>query len=395
MKKSLFLASFAALMMVACHKDAPVVTPEAEDDSPVAVEFGVSSPSLRTKVLTRAAGTVGDLADNEATNVWNGQTLYVYGFNKAAADLATGVFIDNIAVTAPVGEVANTLTPKRVDNGESFLYQGTTNYSFYGYYADDALTAAPTINATTVTAPFKITGGQDLMIATTNVENDIAARPDQSKNVNADRVYSAYSARRGVTPNLVFEHLLSRFTFNVVVASESAKNLQVETLGVVSQSTGTVTLVGAEVADAIAADEATETLFLMQKDTETENNLVALAPVALTDMAVNTTFKLGESLMVVPGKDTYRLILTTKFTEASGLTQETEPLKADINIKNVLVNGDQQTSDTVFMPGKSYDITLMVYGPEEVKVMVTLQGWENGGSQVIDPDADDYVEPEE
>ena len=46
--------------------------------------------------------------------------------------------------------------------------------------------------------------------------------------------YSAYAARRGVQPNLVFEHQLARFTFEIIPGSASADNIQVEALSLQS-----------------------------------------------------------------------------------------------------------------------------------------------------------------
>ena len=54
---------------------------------------------------------------------------------------------------------------------------------------------------------------------------------------------------------------------------------------------------------------------------------------------------------------------------------------------------------TKFEAGKSYKVTIKVYGLEKVEITAALQAWEDGGSTTIDPDDpptgnDDAPEPE-
>ena len=43
---------------------------------------------------------------------------------------------------------------------------------------------------------------------------------------------------------------------------------------------------------------------------------------------------------------------------------------------------------TTFEAGKTYDVTIIVYGMEQIEVTAELKDWEEGGSVVIDPDQD-------
>ena len=59
---------------------------------------------------------------------------------------------------------------------------------------------------------------------------------------------------------------------------------------------------------------------------------------------------------------------------------------------NIKIDGVKQ-----FEPGKSYKVTITVYGLEEIQVTVTLVPWADGGSIDIDddrnPNEGEYTEP--
>ncbi len=404
MRKSFLWASLAAVLtLAACQKEVQTETTEPEYDGPVAVELGVNPPSLTKAVATRSHGTVGGVEGS--TNNWNGEDLYIYSFVKGTTDFtdAEAIFINNVKADAPTGadtgslEILQTTNNEDGDNelSEPFYYFGETKYDFYGYYVDDATIpeganepAVPTLADGGISVPFVIDGGQDLMIAKTNINNDIVA---SGSAVNPDRVYSAYSARRGVRPNLVFEHVLTRFTFELVPGYSSVNDITITDLAVWSKAEGELNIVGDE---ALTIAEDTEAVALHLKDAGDASGdaLVDLAPITLTydeDADAQTPVPVGTSLMVIPGETSYDLQLTMQFTDDSN--QEIPVLDVDIDINNVKLDGVAVDPSKGFEAGKSYKITLVVYGPEQVEVLATLEEWKKGGDQEIDPDEDDYV----
>jgi len=239
MKKSfMFVAVAAAGMLASCSSesltgsDPKIETPDQEEL--VAIQIGVATPQvdLSTKAGTRGAGTVGDLSSG--TNIWKGEKVNVYMFEKGTLTLAedgTGnKLYNNVELTTPkpgvagiaaegvASGVANELNP--AGNRVTYKYYPVTgNFDFWGYYIDDAGNGDPAIGEKEVKVPFTIDGSQDLMVAKAEPSAAEIALLDAQRNTD---YYSAYAARKTVQPNMTFKHLLTRLTFSVVGGNNEA-----------------------------------------------------------------------------------------------------------------------------------------------------------------------------
>ena len=391
MKKFFFFAIAALGMTVACQKGDVDTTP-VDDNSPVAVTFGINTPTVEV-TKTKAFGGV---------DAWETakHQLYIYGFDRNVNDFTTTPFIENVAVAAPAIPEGNTqdpflsgdVTPKHEVNGvtESFYYAANnTTYDFYGYYVDDAANAAQDVVKATdrVYVPVTITGGQDIMLAKAVQATDV-----EGTGVQPERAYSAYSARRGVKPVLKFQHQLARFRFFVVAGSsktvEAGKKVSVTAVAIENAKVNAdLNVVGEN--RGLVANDATATLGtlnLMEKDDN--GTLVALNPVAPTDYyadaaerAANKT-KIGESIMVIPGEASYKMVFTLA-QEGVNTQIATNPIELAID-----KFGAEAIADGAFMAGKQYDVTITVYGLEEVVITAELTPWTTGGDYAYDPDED-------
>lgn len=427
MKKMFFFALAAAGMLTACSNDDILGGNGEQNVSEQQIRLGVAS----SKVQTRGTGTVGGMTDAE--NVWAGQTLWVYMLQKGSMDLAY-YKAPAVGTTA----AAETLVfnnkkfnaPNAADNTKSGLattadgtiayYPVSGNYDFWGYRVDDAVAGDPVVKlvndagdevaadqATKRVVDIKIDGSQDIMAGKAAPSTDEVAKLGNY----ADNFYSAYAARKGVQPNITFNHLLTRFTFEVRAGSKATAGLpaggntdavKVTGVSVDSKTTGTLTVAYTGETKA-AADLLTFTgdasaLTLKQRDAALADNnapLVALEPVSLTwtdDAAtIGDVIKVGEALLVAPGQTEYPLTiaLSQDVLQKVGETKVTMPLEQNATIKMDGVKA--------FEPGKSYKVTITVYGLEEIKVTATLVPWVDGGSIDIDddrnPNEGEYTEP--
>ena len=174
MKKSfMFVAVAAAGMLASCSSDSltagpdPKIEPTQEERVPI--EIGVAS--VQTKASTRGSGAVGDL-DGDANNVWKGQKINAFMFDKGKLTIPQdeeGDIYNNTELTTPTGvfsgiakEYLSATTVKHK------YYPQRGNFDFWGYYADDQ-----------------------------------------------DRYYSAFAARNKVQPELTFKHLLTLLKFKI------------------------------------------------------------------------------------------------------------------------------------------------------------------------------------
>lgn len=230
MKKYFIFAAVAtAGLFASCSSSDDFVANEAqnpaENSDDVAIVLNVSQPV--SAEVTRGTGTVGGILD--ADNLWDGEHVNVYMFNKGTftvtQDGQGGDLFNNTEMRAPLpsttatGQVQEYVLSDFEDPGnpgKTYIkhryYPATGNYDFWAYHLDDAVAAGgstPVVGTNDITVPFKIDGSQDLMVA--------AAWPSATEltTLGTTEFYKAASARKGVHPNLLFQHLLTRLTFTV------------------------------------------------------------------------------------------------------------------------------------------------------------------------------------
>lgn len=429
MKKMFFFALAAAGMLTACSNDDTLGGNGEQNVSEQQIRLGVAS----AKVQTRGTGTVGGMTDTE--NVWAGQTLWVYMLQKGSMDLA---YYKSPAVgttAAAETEVFNNKefkAPNAADNTKSGLattadgtiayYPVSDNYDFWGYRVDDAAVGGtPTVKtvndagdevaadqATKRVVDIKIDGSQDIMAG------KAVPSADEITDLGnyANNFYSAYAARKGVQPNITFNHLLTRFTFEVRAgskatagagASGNTEAVRVQGISVESLTEGKLTVAYTgetkEAADLLTFTGNASPLKLKQRADATadhNNPLVDLEEVPLTwpagEATVGDVIPVGEALLVAPGQTEYPLTIALA-QKVKKNTTAADKEDMDLEQKATIKMDGTKT----FEPGKSYKVTITVYGLEEIEVTATLVPWADGGSIDIDDDRDpnngQYTEP--
>lgn len=262
MKKQFFYAAMALAMLSSCSKDNdPGVVPnpdEGNNDDKVAIELGVSNPSVT--VNTRGFGSVGDVEGDK--NHWSSQRLFIYMIDKTtgleAEDPAGTKILDNdptngLEFRAPADKNSGDIriythgsyntTTGQDDKGtiQYKYYPATGTYKFYGYHIDDATADAVTISADATTKAttmslnnIEINGTQDILgaatIALPETQNTTETdKPYYIKDAIADWAklvsnyqFSARTARAKIKPILKFQHQLARLQFYVRAGNDAA-----------------------------------------------------------------------------------------------------------------------------------------------------------------------------
>ena len=359
MKKYFFLAAAALVALAACSKS-PIA--ESVDPDEVFAETDLypitfSSNVVSTKSQVKGGGSVA---------AWdNSQTLYVYGIKRdeatAVLDLNEGIQINNVAAVAPDGVTEgaiNVYDPAYPGEDRPFYYDNSARYDFFGYYVDDAFVAGqedPELDtdAGTITLPVEIDGTQDVMLAYADRDSAVAGTA-----YSAAKMFSAYGVRKGIIPNLKFEHQLSRFIFQVKKGTVPDGGEQVvqpgvlyiNSLSVDSYANALMTIVGENRGLAIPVDAELTYFPLTDRGTAFGQTLVE-----------GTAKVLGESVMVMPGRETYNLKFILE--NEAGVQQETNNMSFNI------AGGA--------LAGKSYTITLTVYNLETIQINVSLVDWDD------------------
>lgn len=393
MKKEWLLAMCATAMMASCAKDKTIALDNGAGGTPEEIILGAGQylsaeveQGQPMKAASRGIGSVGDL---DAANNWNGETVYVYGIVSTLTGDAQFAINGEAATAPPAGTagatVTSTLTWSNTDT--HFYYDGNNLYDFYGCHVDDAATAAMTIPAGTKLAengfsvPVTIDGTQDLMVAMPNKESDRTAGGVDPEVTTTDNLYSAWSSRRGVKPNLVFQHVLTRLTFKAKCGDASApahpvKITSIQVTGAISDGTLTIIPVGGG-NQGFAPGTTTADFALMAPASapQTSKDLEAFPGKEITNTG-DAFDQIGVPMMLVPGK-TYTIVINTE-QNMDGTDDIEENEKGTITKEVTFAGG--------FLAGTNYNINITVYGLQNIEVDATLTAWGEGGDIDIDPD---------
>lgn len=361
--KKILLFSFAVLAFAAsCQKPQnDLFEPDPLDDgTPVKVMLG-------TNVLNATAKGSGPLEQFDNT------VLSVFAIDHASTNWTSGdpFLLKNYSVTANGGSSASSFETDK-------YYKDNVNYDFYGYYVDniDHQETNLKIDAQAVTLPVTITGYEDILLATTDKGKDSQAAKnkaqDEGKTFNENRVYSAYSARRDVVPNLVFEHMLTRLDFVFKTGEEVNPDTRVEIVGIAVKSVinGTLTVAGAQKLE--PADEV-ETALNLRYPTET--NFLEM-PNTKDGVAIFGTN--SNSIMVYPKAGSYEL--TVKVRQSKKIGADWTPGSVETRTFPIALTSGS------FKAGNKYEVTVITYGLEPVVVGVELTDWALGDNTIIDSD---------
>ena len=412
MKKIIILLAAAAMSALACSKSneaAKVTGPRIDDTTVEPVVFTSSVSGVHTS--TKSAGALDD---------WSGaDSLFVYAIERGTSGYVfDNIFIDNIFAYSPSAGLdghrgsIELYNPSAAAAGEPFYY-GEGYYDFFGYYVDDAAVSRNVDSADDVadgtpvtvidednqriTLDVAIDGAQDILIARADSTADIAlAKTSYTGTINPGRVYSAYSARRSVVPNLQFKHQLSRFKFEIISGSQIvADAVYVTGISINSPSEATYAVAGAFPEDTVTCNliDSSATKYLGLKHIpEGGSSLVVLDEADANRVkcpafnSSNPTRKtIDGSLLVIPGKDKYSLKLNLY---QEGVSTGDGAVERDLEIDFSSSSASINTIEKKGIAGYEYTVTIYVYSLEEVKVDVSLTDWKSGGSFDIDPDKD-------
>ena len=449
MKKSLFFVALAATVLTSCKKDNQFVNPQDNPENAVAIRMTMNSPVSVSTRSTGAVGdlanTEGNVWNGQKLNVFMLEqgTLQASTevFSVGAEEPDSVVLFYDAEVTAPVGMVAG-----EVNYGAAVKYYPPSGvHNFFAYHDDDASTGAVDTLAGRIVLPIEIDGSQDLMVAQAIPSSADSAKIDVNK--REESFYSAYAARRGVQPSFTFNHLLSRLVFNAAAGLEKATGeagVRIDSIVVKDvQYKGSMEVAATELWAAnktnwlaLAADK--KDFYLQQrvgdsiKALEPNQELVWDAENLGKDDSQNftggpvfygDTLRIGESLLLPPTTEAYKLVVyysqmpncnavENAYAEAkadsiaatgvapdsttwvgnwiTAFNAETNNNPTYEDYKNRLYRGvltaNLKPGTKGFEAGKQYNVNFTIFGLEEIKLSVTLTGWEEGGDFSFDND---------
>ena len=382
--------------------DSPGSGEEEETQVPIFISMGGLDSQL-----DRAAGreeTTDDSRENAV--VWNEKYIYVYAFLRS----------DHPDYTLPTSATAegNCLIHALLDGGTTaqgkpavvssysqylnwknnpkqlFYPNNDAVYDFFGYYMDgldqQGLTGtAGSVSMEVDLAPENkaqvLPGTRDLMVAMASLTlPEDAAYTEGEKEELRRKYFSAYTAQRGIHPDLSFEHALCRFVFKVRAHREDLQDAQVTGLTVTAPRKVTFTVAAPQKTDVGALPVLnTETVdYRLRAPYDAEQaTYPALEPMDVIYYADEKQYdRLGGMLILPANGSGYKCRIDMTQT-TNGAT------KANYTIVEL-----RPPRGGRFEPGKTYTAYIDVYGIEELHVNIGLEPWRVGGTIIVDPDAD-------
>lgn len=434
MKKSFYMACAAAMLLASCSQnELGSDTVVNENDNLMPIKIGVSQKNLSS----RGTGTVGGLVDSEgnavdesgnpidpSANVWAGESFNLFMFKAKTEDgtlelsvnnhrkedgeeILNGPIFDNEVFNAPNGhdgtdasDQSNYYAVSAAGNVRYYPSMGA--HVFWAYRLDDCVNNTATgdyaisEDGKQAYVDFVMNGTQDIMTAKSEPSADQIAAVGGDDYVGY--FFSAWTARKGINPNLKFQHELTRLKFFIKAGNEQAADpvsgITIEEIKVLSKNTGR--LIVAYTPD----QEITDRIIFGEDNPETEevensDYLVLMerlgganeALTALTPQLVTTNYaSIGEALLVAP-QDEYELVVT--LSQNLNFGGELASLKTYTDIKTVIKPQGGNTIST-FSKGNSYKVKLTLFGLQEIKVTTELTPWIDGEEIEFTPEEDEF-----
>lgn len=383
MKKIFAFAIAAVTMTVGCQKIQELIRPgngPVDDDSPVEIQFTTNVATVETKgsgSIDNQTGGAGDL------NTLANKKVYIYGFNNSKPGEQE---LDNVEAT--VGTETDGKYP--LDLGSHFYNGVTDTYDFYGYYVDDAVTGTPAPDEN-YQLDVTIDGTQDILLA----EADMNITVPDGATWTAEDLFSAKTARAGVVPNLVFEHALARYYFDI--QNKGSYTMNLESLSISSLTKGKLTVVSKAASaegetgivqglKATTGDNANLFLELPEggvklwgtndsEEADYSSDAVSLAGEVMTFAKYDAA---GTQDAAVTTANQVTVVLTQ-----GGMTGKKRVITMPLNVETEL-GTDNIKNGTV--AGYQYKVSIIVYSLEEVHITATVAPWKDGANLELNPD---------
>ena len=303
-------------------------------------------------------------------------------------------------------------------NKQSLYYSSSYSqipYDFFGYYIDDFAPTASNYHRTNNEIYYDLTvdGAQDVLVGyapklTTNIFNARYGNLDLSEDTKNQIIniggYSTYAGKYDVQPVIDVKHALTKIKFAAIAADSTADDVLIRDLSLTGKNSGKLVVAARDLSNVgFIPDGKTSTLYLREAslDGSTPGTLISKEggyQVLWNDslknipLASRPSTPIGESIMLA-SDSTYTMALDydmiSRTKQADGTIKEKveQKVHTTYNIKaptDNAVSYDSASGTYIFKPGYEYTIKIAVYGLQQVKISVSSEAWESGGSINID-----------
>lgn len=306
-------------------------------------------------------------------------------------------------------------TSKEGDEEPEFFYSSVHQkvpFNFFAYYLDDAVIDNSISSRTKDGIAYRIEldGTQDLMCGGSKSLSKAIAQAESNDEKDRDPSnirgvwqtlnkedkdiirniggYCTYAAHRNIHPAIEMKHLLTQLTFHAYPGDETSNRIRITGVGVKSRYKGTLT-VAARNTDEVGftPDNDRRTLYLHERsDGQTkcpplkeEGYNVPFDESMDKDWKKRPSVDIGSSLLLPPDS------LYTLYIEYDEKIPTYEGEKEPPYIKmKPLEYVLRPTTGPIFEKGHIYPVNIVIYGSQDIKVYVSIEGWKEGDDIDLD-----------
>ena len=218
----------------------------------------------------------------------------------------------------------------------------------------------------------------------------------ETNDPNFNRIYSSYSARRGIQPRFQFKHLLSRFVFNVKadgetdqdgnylagrptaedeVPVETYRGVYIDSIHITNARTNATLYVASQTEEGkVVFDGEGSVVKLMSRNNSGEKTV----PFQPFQPVVNQNITIGESLMLEPSEEPYHLIVYYSQYPEGKTSDET------LKVKSFYEKDLDLRSGALYEAGKQYNVNFIVYSAQRIELELELAPWAEGEDIPVD-----------
>lgn len=391
---SIILLGALAMLMAGCSKDTHTASKESDDwmlnlDLPVPIEFG--SASLDTKA---AFTSMDDLLTTSSVT----HAFGVFAIDKEASSIADDVMLlkneRTIYTETGEGKVFQFANTANVKQPKYYPMLSEVSYDFYGYYSREKDLSE--IIETSSTLSVKVDVGSftsDILWAKATTGFDNAGEPRDG--------YNARYIRKGnPLPKLNFQHVTSCLNFRAVYAPiEGETTAEMSKINVTALKVKNIHKTAElRIIDLDNPQNESE-LFVTGSATDVDINGSSTPDTDLINNKVGGNYApaaLCDEFFIAPQDEPLDVQFVINYQPVGSAATMSQTVTYRLDPSKLGARLDESTGQVVdkegnpirlFEAGYKYGFNIKIYSPEEIKIEVDLQPYEdafNGGFADID-----------
>ena len=376
----------------------------------VPVIMSMTDPAYVT--LSRGIGPIA--ADRP--NIKNEAVFYVYSFltnnyaYSGGADFRkTFVTEDKLETDEPMYCLIDDPTtglgaPAMLMDNEvlDFLnYEGTYYYSqrfqeykynFFAYHIDNAkINGGVVREQDNIHMNITIDGTQDIITAVAHLEDKQLTEIDPNEEkwlfsnvLNRELVFSTLTGHRFIIPVFKAKHNLARFTFNLIGEDALSDSIYIQDIYVMAHRDWDLT---------VAADDSTKVGMVMHGEKERLEEVHLCDEIGEVDGSTTNlepyTYRVKQNEllsnlglgMLLPARTIYDLYIKCAYQTPDGKERR---YTAHYALTNRVIAADGSIINNPFEPGRQYNVTMHVYGYQQIQLSMDGLDWGEPIEIIID-----------